>query len=73
MPIEEQNAIREFNRQQNEIAKAKWLKDTQDMVDYFTKYGYEETCKKFNVNITREALIMRFTRARKKCGIVFKS
>jgi len=45
----------------------------QDMIDYFTKYGYEATCKKFNVNITLEAMIMRFTRARKKYGIVFKS
>lgn len=73
LSIKEQNTIREFNRQQNEIAKAKWLKDMQDMIDYFTKYGYEATCKKFNVNITLEAMIMRFTRARKKYGIVFKS
>ena len=73
MPIEEQNAIREFNKQQNEIAKAKWLKDMQDMADYFIKYGYEATCKKFNVSITPEAMIMRFIRARKKYGIAFKS
>ena len=50
-----------------------WLKETQDMADYFSEYGYEETCKKFNVNMSIESMMMRFIRARKLYGIVFKS
>ena len=51
----------------------KWLKETQDMADYFSEYGYEETCKQFNVNMSIESMIMRFIRARKLYGIHFES
>lgn len=73
LSVEEQNAIREFNKQQNEIAKDKWLKEVQDMADYFTKYGYEATCKKFNVSMSVESMVMKFIRARKLYGLHFES
>ena len=56
-----------------EVKHQKWLEETQEMVDYFSLYGYEETCKKFNVNMSQESMIMRFVRARKIYGIKFKS
>ena len=71
--IEEQILTREFNKHQREIAKAKWIQSVQDMADYFTKYGYEATCKKFNVNISPESMIMKFIRTRKLYGINFIS
>lgn len=51
----------------------KWLKETQEMADYYVQYGYEETCKKFDVHMSCESMLMRFIRARKKYGIKFES
>ncbi len=70
---DEQAAVAEFNKAQNEALKAQWLERTQAMADYFTKHGYEATCKKFNTTASVEALLMRFIRAREKHGIHFKS
>lgn len=50
-----------------------WLKQTQAMADYFSQHGYEATCKKFNVNMSNESMLMRFIRARKLYGITFIS
>jgi len=53
-----------------------YLNEVQAMADYFTKYGYEETCKKFpgrSGTCSIESMLMRFIRARNKYGIRFES
>lgn len=50
-----------------------WLKQTQAMASYFSLHGYEATCKKFNVNMSNESMLMRFIRARRLYGITFIS
>ena len=37
------------------------------------KYGYEATCKKFNINTSLQSLVMKFIRARNLYGIHFES
>ena len=70
---EDQAIIRAFNHQQNAINTEKWLKCIQNMADYFMKYGYEATCKKFNINTSLQSLVMKFIRARNLYGIHFES
>lgn len=50
-----------------------WLEETQKMADCYVQFGYEETCKKFGVKMSRESMLMRFIRARKKYGLKFES
>lgn len=66
----EERRILDIEKHQNH------LRETQEMADYYTKYGYEATCKKFpgrSGTCTKEAMIMRFCKARKKYGIRFES
>ena len=65
MSEEEYNKLKEFNEEQNQLAKKAWLQETQEMADYYTDYGYETTCKKFNVSMSQESMFMRFIRFRK--------
>ena len=53
--------------------KETWQQETQEMANYYTNYGYEATCKKFNVSMSQEAMLMRFIKARRKYGIKFIS
>lgn len=69
----EAKLIREFNKEQNQLAKEAWLQETQEMADYYTNYGYEATCKKFNVSMSQTSMLMRFIRCRKLYGIHFES
>lgn len=73
MTEEEYNKLKEFNEEQNQLAKKAWLQETQEMADYYTNYGYEATCKKFNVSMSQESMLMRFIRCRKLYGIHFES
>ena len=53
-----------------------YIKETQEMADYYMLYGYEETCKKFpgrKGTCSPESMLMRFIRARKLYGIHFES
>ena len=72
MSEEEYNKLKEFNEEQNQLAKKAWLQETQEMADYYTDYGYEATCKKFNVSMSQESMLMRFIRCRKLYGIHFE-
>ena len=71
--LEQQKAIKDNSKIEKELAKKKWLEETQIMADYYIKYGYEATCKKFNVSMSQESMLMRFIRARKLYGITFES
>ena len=79
MSVEGRKSIQESMRKPNKkhISKHEaWLKETQEMADYFTKYGYEATCKKFpgrSGTCSPESMLMRFIRARKLYGIKFES
>lgn len=56
--------------------KLAYIQETQEMADYFVKYGYEATCKKFpgrSGTCSKEAMLMRFIKARKNHGIRFES
>ena len=69
--------LEQNNKHDNMLQKHEaWLKETQEMADYFTKYGFEETCKKFpgrSGTCSPESMLMRFIRARKLYGIKFES
>ena len=69
----EAKLAREFSKRQRNQAKEAWLRETQEMADYYTEYGYEATCKKFKVSMSQESMLMRFIRCRKFYGIHFES
>lgn len=73
LQLDQQTATGNTSMTKREQAKKKWLEETQAMANYFTKYGYKATCEKFNVSMSQESMIMRFIRARKLYGIIFKS
>ena len=70
---EKQLLLQEQHKQRKLEKHQAWLKETQEMADYYVQYGYEATCKKFNVHMSVESMIMRFIRARNKYGIKFES
>ena len=46
------------------------------MMNYYSKYGFEETCKKFPGKpgtCSKESMYMRFKRAEKLYGLKFKN
>lgn len=56
--------------------REEYIKETQEMADYYTKYGFEATCKKFpgrSGTCSVESMIMRFIRCRRLYGITFVS
>ena len=69
-------ARREYKKTKWPTKHEAWLKETQEMADYFTKYGYEATCRKFpgrSGTCSPESMLMRFIRARNKYGIHFET
>lgn len=73
VPTSTFNKKRIRHAQRRQQTHDEWIKQTQEMADYYVDYGYEATCKKFDVHMSVESMLMRFIRARKLYGIKFES
>lgn len=67
--IEKKASHKDLEAKKKEI----WLEETQAIADFYTRFGFEATCKKFNLKTSNESLLMKFIRCRRLYGLKFES